>query len=56
MRECMAEASRAVLGGFELRTDTSFVIYPDRYADKRGRVMWNRVMNLIRQEDVQQKA
>jgi hypothetical protein len=30
MRSAMAEASRAVLGGFELRTDVHVVRYPDR--------------------------
>jgi DNA polymerase I len=43
MREVMAEASRIVLGGFELRTDAAIVRYPDRYMDPRGAVMWDRV-------------
>lgn len=47
MRSAMAEASRIVLGGFELRTDVSRVLYPNRYTTKRGMVMWNRVMKLI---------
>jgi DNA polymerase I len=47
MRACMAEASRAVLGGFEVGTDVKIVRYPDRYADPRGVVMWDRVMELI---------
>jgi DNA polymerase I len=47
MREAMAEASRAVLGGFELRTDATPVRYPGRYADPRGEVMWRRVLSLI---------
>jgi DNA polymerase-1 len=48
MREAMAEASRAVLGGFELRTEVKEVRYPDRYMDEdRGRVMWDRVQELI---------
>jgi DNA polymerase-1 len=47
MRECMADASRAVLGGFEVRTDVKIVRYPDRYSDPRGVVMWDRVMKLI---------
>ena len=46
-RAAMAEASRIVLDGFELRTDASVVRYPDRYADKRGVVMWERVMGLL---------
>jgi DNA polymerase-1 len=47
MRTSMAEASRAVLGGFEVRTDVKIVRYPDRYVDPRGAVMWDRVMKLI---------
>jgi DNA polymerase I len=54
MREAMAEASRIVLGGFELRTDCkaegkfpSVIRYPDRYQDKRGAVMWRTVMQLL---------
>jgi DNA polymerase-1 len=48
MRDCMAQASRAVLGGFELRTDVARVVHPDRYQDPRGAVMWDRVMGLLR--------
>jgi DNA polymerase-1 len=56
-RSAMAEASRIVLNGFELRTDTSFVKFPGRYSDPRGAVMWNRVMKLIAvQEGVKQLA
>ena len=44
MRAAMAEASRIVLGGFELGTDVSITRWPDRYMDGRGRVMWQRVM------------
>jgi DNA polymerase I len=47
MREAMAEASRAVLSGFELSTDANVVRYPQRYMDPRGAVMWDRVMALI---------
>jgi DNA polymerase I len=47
MRACMAEASRIVLNGFELRTDATLVRYPDRYSDPRGAVMWDRVTKLI---------
>jgi hypothetical protein len=46
MREAMAEASRIVLDGFELRTKPEPVVYPQRYADKRGAVMWAKVMSL----------
>jgi hypothetical protein len=54
MQAFMREASRAVLNGFELGTDAEIVRYPDRYADPRGAVMWDRVMKLIHGQ--QQKA
>jgi hypothetical protein len=47
MRAAMAEASKVVLAGFELRTDAMRVCYPDRYQDPRGAEMWNRVIELI---------
>jgi DNA polymerase I len=47
LRACMAEASRIVLGGFEVRTDAEIVRWPDRYADPRGKVMWATVMRLL---------
>jgi DNA polymerase I len=48
MRSAMAEASRIVLGGFELRTDVHVTRFPDRYMDEdRGRKMWDRVMQLL---------
>ena len=39
MRTAMAEASRAVLSGFELGTDAAVVRYPDRYMDPRGQMI-----------------
>ena len=47
MRQAMAEASRAVLNGFEIGTDVSVVRFPDRYTDERGAVMWARVLELL---------
>jgi DNA polymerase I len=49
MRQVMAEASRVVLDGFELGTDSHLVRYPDRYIDERGVVMWDRVMKIVRE-------
>ena len=45
----MQEASRIVLDGFALGSDVKEVRYPDRYMDKRGVVMWNKVMHLLGQ-------
>jgi hypothetical protein len=47
MRAAMAEASRIVLAGFEIRTDAKLIRYPDRYMDPRGQIMWERVMRLV---------
>ena len=47
MQAAMAEASRVVLDGFELGTDSELVRWPDRYMDPRGAVMWGTVMGLL---------
>ena len=49
MQAYMAEASRIVLDGFELRTDATVIRYPDCYVDPRGAVMWDRVTSLLSQ-------
>jgi hypothetical protein len=56
MRAAMAEASRAVLAGFELGTDVREIRYPERYMDKRGAVMWSRVINLISRADTRRRT
>ena len=50
MQQAMVEASRIVLGGFELGTDAKIVRHPDRYMDERGIAMWGRVMKLIQEQ------
>ena len=50
MRSAMAEASRVVLGGFELGTDVAITRWPNRYMDPRGVVMWERVVKLLSQQ------
>jgi hypothetical protein len=49
MRAYMAEASRIVLGGFQLRTDRHVFRYPKHYSDPkgRGRLMLETVMKLL---------
>jgi hypothetical protein len=43
----MERASELVLGeGFICGVDAEVVVYPDRYSDERGAVMWDRVMAL----------
>jgi DNA polymerase-1 len=46
-RTAMAEASRKVLAGVEVGTDVTTVYWPNRYADPRGQVMWQRVTKLL---------
>jgi DNA polymerase-1 len=46
-RAAMAEASRIVLEGFELRTDVAMTPWPRRYMDARGLRMWETVMSLV---------
>jgi hypothetical protein len=43
----MAAASRAVLSGFELRSDAEVIRHPDHYADPRGVRMWDIVTKLL---------
>jgi len=47
LQACMREASRVVLVGLELGNDAKIVRWPERYADKRGKVMWNTVTRLL---------
>jgi len=51
-----AEASRAVLDGFEIGTDVSITKFPDRFMDERGAVMWTRVLDLLEPEPRQLRA
>jgi len=53
-QEAMAEASRAVLDGFELRTEAKLFRYPERFADERGAAMWNTVWQII--EEIRGRA
>lgn len=46
-RAAMAEASRTVLDGLEIPTDAEVVVWPDRYSDPRGAVMWERVNRIL---------
>ena len=47
IKEAMREASHFVLSGFELRTEALVIRHPDRYMDKRGQEMWDKVWRLI---------
>jgi hypothetical protein len=66
MKQAMVEASRAVLGGFEIRADCPgefdadgkpnefphVIRYPRRFMDERGAVMWARVCELLQRVKV----
>jgi DNA polymerase family A len=56
VRAALAEASRLVLGGFELDTEVSITRWPHRYMDDRGRVMWHRITELLNRADLRQMA
>jgi hypothetical protein len=47
MQAAMAQASRIILDGFELRTEAKPVRYPDRFVDPRGKHMWETVQQLM---------
>jgi DNA polymerase I len=53
MRDIMRRASHVVLGDdtagnpIELRTDVKIIRYPERYSDKRGKKIWDEVMELL---------
>jgi hypothetical protein len=53
LRNVMEEASEIVMGvaGFRCRVDADVIHYPDRYADPRGVVMWDRVMALLEEQE-----
>lgn len=46
-QDCMREASRIVLDGFELGSDVKIVKYPERYIDERGLLMWKTVCEIV---------
>jgi hypothetical protein len=50
-KEAMLEASRVVLGGFEVRVEAKVVRHPDRYSDGRGRRMWEEAWRLLEEAD-----
>ena len=49
-QRAMAEASRAVLGGVELRSEATITRYPDRFTDARGRQMWETVQDVLAEQ------
>jgi DNA polymerase I-like protein with 3'-5' exonuclease and polymerase domains len=50
MREIMGRASEVVTGGLRIRVDEK-TVRAGRYMDKRGRAMWDRIMELLRRRE-----
>jgi hypothetical protein len=46
-QKAMADASKLVLGGFELRSEVKIFAHPDRFTDPRGESMWAKVWEII---------
>jgi DNA polymerase I-like protein with 3'-5' exonuclease and polymerase domains len=53
-RAAMTEAAEVVLGGIKIGTDVEIIRWPDRYADPRGAVMWQRVTEILKHQEGQQ--
>jgi DNA polymerase I len=46
-QKAMADASKLVLGGFELRSEVKIFAHPNRFTDPRGESMWAKVWEII---------
>jgi hypothetical protein len=46
-QKAMADASKIVLDGFELRSEAKIFAHPDRFTDPRGASMWAKVWEVI---------
>jgi DNA polymerase-1 len=47
MQTAMRQAGEVVLDGYSVRTDYRIVLYPQRYRDPRGELMWNTTQRLL---------
>jgi DNA polymerase I-like protein with 3'-5' exonuclease and polymerase domains len=55
-KEAMREASLTVLNGFPIRVDAKVVRYPHRFADERGREMWEAACSILEELEQEEKA
>ena len=46
-QKAMADASKLILGGFELRSEVKIFAHPNRFTDPRGESMWAKVWEII---------
>jgi DNA polymerase I len=53
-KAAMTEASRVVLDGLVVDTNVEVIRWPERYSDDRGRVMWERVTEILSRCEGQQ--
>lgn len=56
MQDLMRQASAAVLGGFELRSDAKLIRAPERFCDERGTAMWRVVQELLHELEQEAQA
>ena len=52
----MVEASEMIMGVLACRVDAEVVRYPDRYRDEGGGEMWDRVMDLLDNDEAEDAA
>jgi len=50
-QSAMAEASRIVLNGYEVRTDVEITLWPDRCTDGRGSVLWEKIRTQLEKRE-----
>jgi hypothetical protein len=55
-QKAMADASRVVLGGFELRSEAKIFAHPERFTDPRGKGMWAKVWQVIEELERAEEA
>lgn len=46
-KNVMEEASRRILGGVTIRTDSKVIRYPDHYSDPRGSEVWGKICDIL---------
>jgi hypothetical protein len=51
VEEAMREASRQVLGGFELRTESQVFTHPERFSDPQGARIWELIQRSLKEGD-----
>jgi DNA polymerase-1 len=50
-QQAMAEASRIVLNGYEVKTDVEITRWPDRCTDGRGSVLWEKIRTQLEKRE-----